>query len=153
MLRPLYHSILEKFGSGESQLSLPWYKQSHPVPCLENEKAKVLLDIPWHLENCPRNGANKPDISVLDKVNKEWFIIAGTVCLPGTMPARTMFKRDKYADLRIGVKSLYSGHKVSSIEVIFDFPAAYSTHLENELTKILQDKKVVSKTIEKAQKW
>ena len=64
-----------------------------------------------------------------------------------------MFKRSKYADLRIGVKSLYSGHKVSSIEVTFDFPAAYSTHLEKELTKILQDKKVASKTIEKSQKW
>ena len=116
-------------------------------------KNKVLWDIPWHLEKCPKNGANKPDISVLDKVNKEWFIIEGTVCLPGTIPARTMLKRDKYADLRIGVKSLFSGHKVSSIGVIFDFPAAYSTHLKNELTKILQDKKVVSKTIEKSQKW
>ena len=64
-----------------------------------------------------------------------------------------MFKRDKYADLRIGVKNLYSGHKVSGLDVIFDFLVAYSTHLENELTKILQDKKVVSKTIEKSQKW
>ena len=53
----------------------------------------------------------------------------------------------------IGVKSLYSGHKVSSIQVTFDFLAAYSINLENELTKILQDKKVVSKTIEKSQKW
>ena len=51
-----------------------------------------------------------------------------------------MFKRDKYADLRIGVKNLCSGHKVSGIDVIFDFLVAYSTHLENELTKILQDK-------------
>ena len=86
-------------------------------------------------------------------MNKERFIIEGTVCLPWTIPARKMFKRDKYADLRIGVKSLCSGHKVSSIIVIFDFLAAYSTHIENELTKTLQDKKVVSKTIEKSQKW
>ena len=43
--------------------------------------------------------------------------------------------------------------KVNSIGVIFDFLAAYSTHLENELTKILQDKKVLSKTTEKLQKW
>ena len=85
--------------------------------------------------------------------NKEWFLIEGTVCLLGTIPARTMFKRDKYADLRIGVNNLYSGHKVSGIDVIFDFLVAYSTHLENELTKILHDKKVVSKTIEKSQKW
>ena len=40
--RPLYHSILEKVEFSKSKLSLPWYKQSHPVPCLENEKAKVL---------------------------------------------------------------------------------------------------------------
>ena len=153
MLWPLYYSILEKFEFSESQISLQWYKQSHPVPCLENEKAKVLWDIPWHLGKCPRNGANKPDIIVLDKVYKEWFIIEGTVCLPGTIPAKTMFKRDKYADLRVGVKSLYSGHKFSSIEVIFDFLAAYSSHLENELTKILRDKMVVSKTNEKSQKW
>ena len=64
-----------------------------------------------------------------------------------------MFKRDRYADLRIGVKSFYSGHIVNNIEVIFDFLAAYSTDLENELTKILEDKRVVSKTIEKSQKW
>ena len=88
-------------------------------------------------------------MSVLDKVNKEWFIMEGTVCLPGTIPARTLFKRDKYADLRIGVKSLYSGNKVSTIQVIFHFLAAYAINLGNELTKTLQDKKVVNKTIEK----
>ena len=70
MLRPLYHSILEKLEFSECQLSLPWYKQSHPVPCLENEKAEVLWDIPGHLEKCPRNGDKKPEVSVLDKVDK-----------------------------------------------------------------------------------
>ena len=89
-------------------------------PCLENDKAKILRDIRWHLEKCPRNGANKPDMSVLDKVKKEWFIIEGTVCMPGTIPARTMFKRDKYADLKLGVKSLYPGHNVSRKDVVFD---------------------------------
>ena len=66
-----------------------------------------------------------------------------------------MLKRDKYADLRIGVKSLYSGHKVSSIQVIFNFQAAYSINLDNKL-QINYDftirKKVVSKNIEKSQK-
>ena len=73
-------------------------------------------------------------------------------CLLGTIPGRTKFERDKYADLRTGEKSLYSGHKVSSIEVVFDFLAAYSTHLENELKKISQDKRVLRKTIKKSQK-
>ena len=60
MLRPLYHSILKKYEFSESENSLPWYEQSHPVPCLENDKAKILWDIPGHLEKCPRNGAKKP---------------------------------------------------------------------------------------------
>ena len=96
-----------------------------------------------HLEKCPRNGANKPDMSDLDKVNKEWFIIKGIICMPGTIPARTMFEREKYADLKLGLKSLYPGHKVSSLEVALDFLAAYSINLEKELAKILEDRKVV----------
>ena len=56
MLPPLYHSVLKKNQQqqqqqqqfSESQSSQPWYKQSHQVPYLENNKAKVLWDIPWH---------------------------------------------------------------------------------------------------------
>ena len=31
-------------------------------------------------------------MSVLDKMNKKCYIIEGTVCVPGTIPARTKFK-------------------------------------------------------------
>ena len=73
--------------------------------------------------------------------------------MPGTIPGRAIFKRGKCADLKLGVKSLYPGHKVSSIEVVFDFLAAYSINLEKERTKILEDKKVGNVTIERSQKW
>ena len=33
------------------------------------------------------------------------YIIEGTVCVPGTIPARAMFKKYNYADLRLGVKN------------------------------------------------
>ena len=106
---------------------------------MENDTAKVLWYIPWHLGKCTRKGAIKPDKSVLDKMNKEWYIIEGTVCVPGTIPARTMFKRDKYADLKLGV---------------FDILAAHSIiNLAKELADIFQDKKAISIMIEKAQKW
>ena len=114
MLRPLYHSILEKYEFSVSENSLPWYKQSHPVPCLENDKVKALWDIPWHLEMVHNRT---------------------TVCMPGTIPAR-MFKRDRYVDLRLGKKSLYPGHKVSSMQVVFDFLAAHSINLAKEFCKI-----------------
>ena len=62
-------------------------------------------------------------------------------------------KRDKYVDLKLGVKSLYLGHKVSSREVVFDFLAAYSNNIQKKLAKFLEDKKVVNVTIERSQKW
>lgn len=66
-----------------------------------------------HLEKCPKNGAHKPDICAQDKMKKEWYIIDGTVCVSGTIQGWTMFRRDKYAHLSLGVRSLYPGHKVS----------------------------------------
>ena len=71
------------------------------------------------------NGANRPDISVLDKKNKEWIIIEGTICNAGTITMRTKHKKDKYIDLKLGIKNLYSGHKVKFITVVFDFLAVY----------------------------
>ena len=62
-------------------------------------------------------------------------------------------KRDKYADLKLGMKSLYPGHKASSGEVLFDFLAVYSTNKQKKLAMFLEDKKVVNVTIERSQKW
>ena len=66
-------------------------------------------------------------MSVLDKMNKDWCIIEGTVCVPGKIRARSMFKTDKYGDSRQEVKSLYPGHKVSNMQVVvFHFLTAHS---------------------------
>ena len=62
-------------------------------------------------------------------------------------------KRDKYADLKLRVKSLYLGHKVSGREVVFYFLAAYPIDIQKKLSKFLEDKKVVNVTIERSQKW
>ena len=47
------------------------------------------------------NGANRPDIRILDRKNKEWIIIEGTICNPGTITMRTKHKNDKCIDLNI----------------------------------------------------
>ena len=94
--------------------------QSHPQPSKENNKAKVLWDILWQLEQCPKNGANKPDISILDKKSKEWSLVKGTIYKPGTVAERTKYKQNKYVDLRLGIKNLYPGYKVRLITTVFD---------------------------------
>lgn len=46
-----------------------------------------------------------------------------------------MFRRDKKVDLKLGVKSLCSGHKISSLKVVFDFLSANSINLEHRQAK------------------
>ena len=75
MLRPVSHALLEKYGFNESDYPSPWYMQSHPQPSKKKNVAKILWDIPWQLEKCPKNGANKPDISILDRKNEEWCLV------------------------------------------------------------------------------
>ena len=159
MLRPLYLSVLEKYEFSESRHSQPWYKQSHPVPCLENDRAKILQDIPCHLEKCPRNGANKPVMSVLDKSeygivhHRRNYLHSGDNAQKANVQFRTkrpsgeergktdvfagqlMFRRDKNVDLKLGVKSLCSGHKISSLKVVFDFLSANAINLEHRQAK------------------
>ena len=72
----------------------------------------LLWDIPWQLEKCLKDSANKPDISVLDKKNKEWCLVEGTICTPGTIAERTKYKQNKYLDVRLGIKKLYPGYEV-----------------------------------------
>ena len=73
------HALLEKYEFDESDYSSPWYMQLHPHPSQENSEAKILRDIPWKLEKCPKDGANEPDIIILDKKNKEWSLVEGTI--------------------------------------------------------------------------
>ena len=72
------------------------------------------------------NGANKPDISILDKKNKVWSLVEGTICTPGTIAERTKYKRDKFVDLRLGIKNFYPGYKVKLITILFYY-LAYTT--------------------------
>ena len=55
----------------------------------KQRRAKILWNIPWQHETFPKNDANKPDISVLDKKNKEQTLVEGTICTPGTIAERT----------------------------------------------------------------
>ena len=55
--------------------------------------------------------------------------------------------------IKLGVKSLYPEHKVSSMEVVFHFLAAYSINLEKEVAKILEDKKARERNYKKIDGW
>ena len=130
--------------------------QSYPQPSKENKEAKILWGKPWQLEKCPKDGTNKPDISILHKKNKEWSLVEGTICTPGTIAERTKYKQNKYLDLRLGIKNLYPGYKVKLITTVLDYLGAYYKDLDKDLNKdlnMLFGSKVARLTIERSQTW
>ena len=48
MLRPIYNQIISFNGFEEDGDPTSWYKKPTPIPPVENERAKILWDIPIH---------------------------------------------------------------------------------------------------------
>ena len=63
----MYHLIRAKFEFDKSNRGVPWYKQALPLGSIENERAKIIWDIPVHLDKGPSNNAIKPDTLIIDK--------------------------------------------------------------------------------------
>ena len=61
--------------------SIPWYRELQPKCCVETEEVKVLWNIPLHLDDVPKDGANKPDIAIYNKNERQWLIFEGTVSI------------------------------------------------------------------------
>ena len=153
MLRPIYHQLLNLYGFEESDNSKPWYKQKPPQAVLENERAKITWDIPFQLERAPANGANKIDVAVMDKDNKKWILLEGTVCQVGKIQEKTTNKQEKYNDLRQGLKNIYKDTEVTQINIVFDFLGGYNKELQKALGTITSNEKEQDYLIQKCQKW
>ena len=135
MLRPVYHHVLHKY-SFESEVSKPWYQQEMPNPAKENKRAKVFWDIPIYVDKAPENGANRPNMVILDKINKNWIIIEGTVCLIGEITEREKLKSSKYRDLREALKRLYPGYTVQQLNIVLDYLGGYNRNLLEEMGRL-----------------
>lgn len=150
MLRPIYHQLMRTYELTNED-EKPWHKQSVPEPVVENKKAKILWDIPIHLKTAPQNGANKPDIVVKDKEKKTWFIIEGTVCNLGCIDERSLYKQQKYTELRSGLKSLNPDYKVIQVNIVLDFLAGYNKKLVQDIKRIGIDNG--QNLLKQSQKW
>ena len=62
-------------------------------------------------------------------------------------------EREKYIDVRKGIKNLYKDHTVTQINVVFDFLGGYCTKVEKELNNITGTDKKTEYIIIKCQTW
>jgi len=108
MLRPVYYSILKTLGitNNEEDESIPWYRKLQHKCCVETKEVKVLWNIPLQLDVVPKDGANKPDMAICNKKERQWVIFEGTECNIAQIHERDKLKTEKYADLRASLKRL-----------------------------------------------
>ena len=153
MLRLIYYCLLDKYDSLHQQTLPPWYRQSPPKVRVKNSKAKMFWDVQDLLETCHQEGANKPDIVVLDKENETAYLFQGTICEIGKIVERTIAKQNKYTDLRYGLKRLCSLNTVTQINLVMDFVGEYHTKLINELINLFGERRKVCEMLIDCQKW
>ena len=153
MLRPIYYRLLEKYDLLNPQNLLPWYRQPPPLATVENSRAKIFWDIQHLLSTCPEEGANKPDIVVLDKEKDIAYVIEGTICEIGKIEERTLTKQNKYTDLRYGLKRLYSLDTIIQINVVMDFVGGYHSKLVNDFINLFGERRTVVELLMDCQKW
>lgn len=122
---------------------------------MENEKAKIMWDVEFHLETAPLNGANKIDMAVLDKEEKVWNLIEGTVCTVGLIKEKTELKFNKYRELRTGIKRMYPEHCVRQLTIVFDYLGGYHSELDTGMKDVLSISKERERQwlITNCQKW
>ena len=166
MLRPFYHYLLHLYDF-ENDHSKPWYEQRPPSAVIENDKAKIMWNTAFYLPEPPEDGANKIDMALHDIQKKEWLLLEGTVCGIGKIADRTRKKQMKYRDLRSGIKQMYPQHKVTQVNIVFDFQGNYykdlKTQVHNHVILRNTDKPQISSKItseketryllQKSQKW
>ena len=153
MLRPIYHLIRAKFEFDGNNRGVPWYKQALPLASIENDRAKIMWDIPMHLDKRPSTNAIKPDMLIIDKVGKKVSLIEGTICAPGCIAKREKEKQDKYSEMRKSLERLNRGYEIDQINVVFDFLGCYSKQLECHIKRLCEGEKEAKLVIEQCQKW
>ena len=153
MLGLIYYRLLEKYCLLNQQNLLPWYPQPPPLATAENSGAGIFWDVRRLLSACPEEGANGPDIVVLDREGDMAYVIEGTVCEIGGIEEGTLTKRNGYADLRYGLKGLYSLDTMVQINVVMDFVGGCHSKLVNDFINLFGEGGAADELLMDCQKW
>ena len=124
-----------------------------PITNSRKLESKEFLGRPALAEHLSEEGANKPDIVVLDKEKDMTYVIEGTICETGKIEERTLTKQKMYTDLRYGLKRLYSLDTIIQINVVMDFVGGYHSELVNDFINLFGERRTVVELLMDCQKW
>ena len=110
-----------------------WYK-FEPKPVIENNGYKLLWDFPIQTDKELRH--NRPDIIVIDKLNKNVQIIDIAIPSDYNVVEKRNEKITKYIDLSIELKRMWNMEKVTIIPVIIGTTGTVYKGIKNDINVI-----------------
>ena len=67
---------------------------------------------------------------------------------------RSVYKQEKYRELRSGIKQLYPNHRIIQVNIVFDFLSNYHLNLKAEIQEnITASQEEANYLLLKSQKW
>ncbi|KAL1448298.1 hypothetical protein WDU94_008925 [Cyamophila willieti] len=114
LVAKIIHQALKQL-SFRNDRKIPYYKYK-PEPILENRNVKIYWNQPIITDtHIPHN---KPDILVINKKNKEAYMIDVSIPLDENLHKAYMEKKKKYEDLKSKLIRMYNLNKVKIIPII-----------------------------------
>ena len=129
--------LLSKYGLIDN--CPPWFSDTKIKPHYENDEICLLWDIPEYTgHNSDDDGEKvlRPDARLTLKRKKVIYILEMSVPWLRNRESKFVEKEEKYKDLLIAMRGLYSNYKVEQISLIMDCLGGYSQSLIENLKKM-----------------
>ena len=114
-------------------INIPWYTYK-PQPVLENNEVKLLWD--YSIQTDHKIDHNKPDILILDKMNKSLKIIDVAIPTDKNIANKRAEKIQKYTNLAVELKELWHLKSVSIIPIIISATGLIHNKFKEDINKI-----------------
>ena len=121
----LEHGFIEKY--------IPWY-QHQPTQVAENNSTKILWNFSIHTDHEVIN--NKPDIIVVDKINKTANMIEVAVPNDYNICSKRLQKIRAYTNLSGEIKTLWNLNKVQITPVIVGALGTFYKKFDDDISKL-----------------
>ena len=153
VLKCFFFEILKMYGF--LQECPPWYTMKDVEPYYDNDQYTVWWDIPEFAgANSEVNERDvfRPDGKIKLKNQKKIFVVEATVSWLDNRDVRYSEKVLKYEDVRRNIGRAEEGYEIDQITIVIDSLGGYSKSLQENISKVVSESKVVDRIITKMQK-
>ena len=131
-----------------------WYSADTIKPTYENKNYIINWNIPEYkgIDDEREDRVARPDGKIIMIAEKKIFLIEITIPWIENREIKFEFKKNKYMGIQSNLKLEYPAFHIDQITLVMDVLGGYSKHLEENITKIFNDRTEVRNIIRNMQK-